>query len=143
MSCEDVEVYHLNLHNFEYPDNEDALTASHLLYDDDNPGLVRNEEVKHYTLPSQVLAKIVYHNLLSKSGEYSHTRGCSPLLIYCLLRGNKVNISKLIIDFLIFDHLLIPSRNLPYGMILTRLFKHFKINLSDERCWNLILMIHL
>ena len=31
------------------------------------------------------------------------------------------------------DHLMIPSRNLPYGMIFTRLFKHFKINLSDER----------
>jgi len=31
------------------------------------------------------------------------------------------------------DHLMIPSRNLPYEMILTHLFKHFKINLSDGR----------
>jgi len=84
LSYEDVKVYRLDLHSFEYPDCENALTASRLLHDY-NPGLVRNEEVKHYTLPAQVIAKIMFHNLLLKSGEYSHAHGCSPLLIYCLL----------------------------------------------------------
>ena len=31
---------------------------------------------------------------------------------------------------------MIPIRNLSYGMILTHLFKHFKINLSDGRAIN-------
>ena len=44
-----------------------------------------------------------------------------------------MNIPRLIIDFMLSDHLLIPSRNLLYWMILTRLFKHLKINLSNER----------
>ena len=44
-----------------------------------------------------------------------------------------MNIPHLIIDFMLIDHLLILSRNLPYRMILTRLLMHLKINLSDER----------
>ena len=56
-----------------------------------------------------------------------------PLLIYYFLKDIRVNISRLIIDFILSDHLLIPTRNLPYRMILIRLFMHFKINLSDEK----------
>ena len=56
LSCEDVDIYNVNLHEFDYPDSESSLTASPLLHDDDNPALVRNEEVKYYTLTAQVLA---------------------------------------------------------------------------------------
>jgi len=59
LSCEGVDVYNVDLHEFTYPDGEPAHTASILLQDDDNPALVRNEEVKYYTLTAQVLAKIV------------------------------------------------------------------------------------
>jgi len=34
------------------------------------------------------------------------------------------------------EHLLMPTRNIPCGMLLTQLFKHFKINLFDERTIN-------
>jgi len=50
LSCEGVDIYNFDLHDFEYPDGESAHTASILLHADDNPGLVRNEEVKYYTL---------------------------------------------------------------------------------------------
>ena len=123
-----------DLHDFEFPDGESALTASRLLHDDDNLALVRNEEVKRDTFHAQVLTKIIFHNLLPKLGEYSYAR--APLLIYCLLKGIRVNIPHLIIDFMLSDHLLIPTRNLSYGMILTHLFNHFKINLPDERAVN-------
>jgi len=43
----------------------------------------------------------------------------------------RVNIPRLIVDFMLSEHLLIPSRNLSFGMILTRLFK--KTDLSSER----------
>ena len=36
-----------------------------LLHNDDNSGLVKNEEVKYYTLTAWVLTKIVFYNLLS------------------------------------------------------------------------------
>ena len=83
------------------------------LYDDDNPTLVRNEEVKYYTLTAQVLTKIVFYNLLSKSEKYSHARGFTPLLIYCLLKDIKINIPKLIVDYMASEHLLIPNWHLP------------------------------
>ena len=78
LSCNGVEIFYSNLHDFEYPDGETALTASRLLHDDDNPGLVRHEEVKRYTLSAQVLAKIFFHDLLPLSREYSYARGCAP-----------------------------------------------------------------
>ena len=50
LSYEGVDVYNVDLHEFAYLDGESAHTASTLLHDDDNPCLVRNEEVKYYTL---------------------------------------------------------------------------------------------
>ena len=69
LSCEGVDIYNVDLHDFDYPDGESALTVSLLLHDDGNPALVRNGEVKYCTLTAQVLAKIVFYNLLRKSGE--------------------------------------------------------------------------
>jgi len=34
---------------------------------------------------------------------------------------------------MLFIHLLIPSRNLSYWMIITRLLKHLKVDLFDEK----------
>ena len=58
LSCEGVDVYNVDLHEFIYPDGESVLTASILLHNDDDPALVRNEEVKYYTLTTQVLSLI-------------------------------------------------------------------------------------
>jgi len=132
LSCEGVDIYNIDVHNFEYPDGESALTASLLLHDDDNPALVRNKEVKYYMLTAQVLAKIVFYNLLPESGEYSYARGSTFLLIYCLLKGIRVNIPKLIIDYMASEHLLIPNWHLPFRMLITRLLKQLKFDLSTE-----------
>ena len=50
LSCEGVHIYNVDLHDFDYPDGESALTVSLLLHDDGNPALVRNGEVKYCTL---------------------------------------------------------------------------------------------
>ena len=131
MSCEDVDNFNQNFYDFKYPDGETALTASFLPHDDDNPALVRNKQAKYYTLSAQVLAQIVF-NILPKLGEYSHAKGYAPLLIYWLLKGIRATFPFLIIDFMLFEHLLIPNRNLPFGMILICLFKHLKIDLFGE-----------
>jgi len=123
LSCEGVDIYNIDIHDFKYFDGESALTASLLLHDDDNPALIRNEKLKYYMLTAQVLPKIVFFNLLLKSREYSHARGSAPLLINCLLKGIRVNIPKLIIDYMDSEHLLIPNRYLPFGMLITRLLK--------------------
>jgi len=128
LSCEGVDIFHFDLEDFNYPKDESPLTTTKLLHNDDNPALVKNEEVKYYTLTAQVLTKIVFCKLLSKSGEYSHDRGCAPFLIYRILQGIRVQIPKLIIDFMLSKHLLILDRNLHYGMMITHLFKYLKID---------------
>ena len=50
LSCGGVDVYSFDLQDFEYPAGESALTALTLLHGSDNPGIVRNEEVRNYTL---------------------------------------------------------------------------------------------
>jgi len=37
LSCEGVDIYNVDLHEFDYPDGESTLTASLLLHDDENP----------------------------------------------------------------------------------------------------------
>ena len=69
---------------------------------------------------------------MPKSGEYSHARGSVPLLIYYLLKGNRFNIPKLIIEYMASDHLLILNWHLPFGMLITRLLKQLKFDLSTE-----------
>ena len=124
-----VDIHNVDLHDFKYSDGETAFTTSLLLHGDENPALVKNEEVKYYTLITQVLAKIVFYNLLSKSREYSHARESAPLLIYCLLKDIRVKISKLIVDFMLSEHLLILNRNLPFRMLITGLLKLLKLDL--------------
>ena len=85
LPCKGANIFSFDLDDFQYPDGETPLTISLLLHDDDNPVLVKNEEVKYYTITAQVLTQIVFYNLLSKSSEFSHAMGCAPLLIYCLM----------------------------------------------------------
>ena len=75
----------------------------------------------------------MFYNLLPKSEEYSHAWGFAPLLIYCLLKGIRVNILKLITDYMASEHLLIPNRHLTFQTLITRLLKQLKFNLSAER----------
>ena len=132
-SFEGVDIHNVDLHDFAYLDGETALTVSQLFHSDENPGLARNEVIKYITLTAQVFTKIVFYNLLPKSRGYSHARRSAPLLIYCLMKGIRFNISKPIIDFMLSEHLLIPNRNLSFGMLITRLLKLFKFDLSGEK----------
>ena len=123
LSSGGVDVYSFDLHDFEYPAGESALTASTLIHGNDNPGLLRNEEVNKFTLTAQVLAKFVFYNIMPKSGEYSHARGPVPLIVYCLLKGIKINIPRFIITHMTSDHAHVPGRHLPYGMLISYLLK--------------------
>ena len=52
-----VDIFEHNLLSFDqYAENESYVSASALLHGNDNPTLIENEEVKHFTLISQILA---------------------------------------------------------------------------------------
>ena len=132
LSCKGVDIHNVNLHDFEYQDGETDLTAS-LASRRWEVGSSKERRGKVLHSHAQVLAKIVFYNLLPKSGEYCHAHGSAPLLIYCLLKDIIVNILKLIIDFMLSEHLLIPNRNIPFGMLITYLLKLLKFDLSGEK----------
>jgi len=132
LSSGGVDVYTYDLHDFEYPDGESALTASSLIHGSDNPGLVKNEEVNKFTFTAQILAKFVFYNILPKSGEYSHARGPVPLIVYCLLKGIKINFPHFIASHMASDQIRMPGRHLPYGMLISYLLKHLGFVLSSE-----------
>jgi len=53
------------------------------------------------------------------------------------MKGIRVNVPKLLVDFMLSEHLMIPSRNLSYGMIVTRLLRYFKIDIRGETAYPL------
>ena len=53
-------------------------------------------------------------------------------MIYCLLKGIRVNIHKLIIDYMASEHLLMSNQQLPFGMLIIRLLKQLKFDLSTK-----------
>jgi len=55
LSCEGVSIYDHTIEDFDYPDNESTLSVSRLLHSDDNPNLVKNEDVKYFILTAQIL----------------------------------------------------------------------------------------
>ena len=124
-------MYTFDLLDFEFPEGESSLTASTLIHGDNNPGLVRNEVVSRYTLTSQILAKIIFFNIVPKSGEYSHARGPVPLIIYCLLRGIRINFPRLIASHMASDQIRLSGRTLPYGMVITHILKALDFDLSS------------
>ena len=87
------------------------------IHNDGNLYLTLNDKVSLLTIPCQILAKIIMLNILPKSREYGKVRGCITFLIYCIIIGLPVNLSKLIFDNLTADNF--EYKNLSYGMILT------------------------
>jgi len=95
--------------------------ASKLIHNDFNPFLIKNENVNLFTPISQVIAKIIMHNIVSTPDEFNHARWCTSLLIYYSLSFIPVNLPRLIFDIMTGPNL--TSNSLLFGMLLTLLFK--------------------
>ncbi|CAL1402131.1 unnamed protein product [Linum trigynum] len=85
----------------------------------------------HLTVQARVLHYMLSYNILPKGGHRAAFTYFDLDILTNLLLEEKVNLS-----YLIFNHMLTAAessnKNLPYGMILTFLFKHFHVDLSGE-----------
>ncbi|CAL1369463.1 unnamed protein product [Linum trigynum] len=85
----------------------------------------------HLTVQARFLHHMLFYNILPKGGHRETVTYFDMELLTHLLLNEKVNL-----PYLIFNHMLTTAessnRNLPYGMILTVLFEHFNVNLSEE-----------
>nr|GEV13753.1 hypothetical protein [Tanacetum cinerariifolium] len=82
---------------------------------------------------------VIRENVYSAIGNRDHTQAVIALMLYCLQNRQPFNLAYFIIKRMYFfrDR---RDKVLPYGMILTRLFKNLKENMSqcsfDERYKN-------
>ena len=126
MSCDDLAKFldifvNLSLHLCTFP----KITPESVLQISSTMILIplsENENVTLFAPLSQVIAKIIVYNIVPSPDECDHARGCTSLLIYYIPSFIPANLSKLIFDIIIGPN--IASKNLPFDMLLTLLFKH-------------------
>ncbi|GKC31028.1 hypothetical protein Tco_1038322, partial [Tanacetum coccineum] len=70
-------------------------------------------------------------NVYSAIGNRDHTQAVIALMLYCLENRQPFNLAYFIIRMMYFfrDR---KDKVLPYGMILTRLFKNLKANMAQD-----------
>ncbi|GKC79737.1 hypothetical protein Tco_1130511 [Tanacetum coccineum] len=96
-----------------------------------------NRKIKHKNIilsPNQVLTKelrqdlkrwneLIYENMLGLGGHWDHLPACLAHILYCILAEQKYNIAYFFVKR-IESAQATPKAHLPYGMFLTRLFRH-------------------
>ena len=77
------------------------------------------------------LHSIVTHILISKIGRFDYISKRDLIIMHCILEEYPLNLSKLMISHMIEDS---TKRNayLPYGMVLTMIFRELEIPISEE-----------
>ncbi|GJR67566.1 hypothetical protein Tco_0013631 [Tanacetum coccineum] len=97
------------------------------------PNQIETNELFDHLRPCEL---VIRENVYSAIGNRDHTQAIIALMLYCLENGQPFNLAYFIIRRMYFfrDR---RDKVLPYGMILTRLFKNLKVNMEkhpfDER----------
>uniref|UniRef100_A0A2N9H020 Putative plant transposon protein domain-containing protein n=1 Tax=Fagus sylvatica TaxID=28930 RepID=A0A2N9H020_FAGSY len=89
-------------------------------------------KISELTLESRLIHHIITHNILPRSGSYEYISYLDAFIIWCIL--NKV---KLDLAFYVGWHMdtCVKKKNgaLPYGLHITTILNHFKVNVSGEK----------
>ena len=101
-----------------------------LIHHNDNPRFTLNDKVLLFTLPCQIIVKIIMLNILLNSEDYGKTRGCITRLVYYIMRDLPVTLLKLIFDIITAENF--DNRNLPYDMLFNILFDFWSVDLSED-----------
>ncbi|GJY44688.1 hypothetical protein Tco_0432901 [Tanacetum coccineum] len=97
------------------------------------PNQIKTNELFDHLRPCEL---VIRENVYSAIGNRDHTKAVIALMLYCLENRQPFNLAYFIIRRMYFfrDR---RDKVLPYGMILTRLFKNLKANMAqgsfDER----------
>ncbi|GJS60601.1 putative reverse transcriptase domain-containing protein [Tanacetum coccineum] len=92
------------------------------------PNQIETNELFEHLRPCEL---VIRENVYSAIGNRDHTQAVIALMLYCLQSGQPFNLAYFIIRRMYFfrDR---RDKVLPYGMILTRLFKNLKANMSQH-----------
>nr|GEV32943.1 DUF4219 domain-containing protein/UBN2 domain-containing protein [Tanacetum cinerariifolium] len=91
------------------------------------PDQIKTNELFDHLRPCEL---VIRENVYSAIGYRDHTQAVIALMLYCLQNRQPFNLSYFIIRKMYFfrDR---QDKVLPYGMILTRLFKNLKANMAQ------------
>nr|XP_004511104.1 uncharacterized protein LOC101492141 [Cicer arietinum] len=82
----------------------------------------------------KVFNNMSQHTLLPHCGSHEYVSANDALIIYHLLNCKRLNLPRVIIQHMIYAATKDYKKNtIPYGMILTKIFRHFGIPLSTEK----------
>ncbi|GKD69074.1 hypothetical protein Tco_1323164, partial [Tanacetum coccineum] len=98
----------------------------------DSNRIIKNKNV--ILSPNQVLTKelrrdlkrcneLIYENVFGLGGHRDHLSACLAHILYCILAEQQYNLAYLFVKT-IENARATPKAHLPYGMFLTRLFRH-------------------
>ncbi|GKA09068.1 hypothetical protein Tco_0688399 [Tanacetum coccineum] len=92
------------------------------------PNQIETKELFEHLRPCEL---VIRENVYSTIGTKDHTQAIIALMLYCLKNGQPFKLAYFIIMRMYYfrDR---RDKALPYGMILTRLFKNLKANMVDH-----------
>ncbi|GJT13212.1 hypothetical protein Tco_0860254 [Tanacetum coccineum] len=101
------------------------------------PNQIETNELFDHLTPCEL---VIRENIYSVIGNRDRTQAVIALMLYCLENGQPFNLAYFIIRRMYFfkDR---KDKVLPYGMILTRLFKNLKANMAEhpfDECYKLV-----
>nr|XP_012575438.1 uncharacterized protein LOC105853013 [Cicer arietinum] len=79
-----------------------------------------------------VLHNICVHSVVPRAGSFETETELDILIIHHLLSGTTLHLGNIIFSFML--NVVVLGRLAPYGMILIKVFKFFKVPLDDEPC---------
>ncbi|GKD23420.1 hypothetical protein Tco_1225123 [Tanacetum coccineum] len=92
------------------------------------PNQIETNELFNHLRPCEL---VIRENVYSAIGNRDHTQAVIALMFYCLETGQPFNLAYFIIRRMYFFKYR-KDKVLPYGMILTRLFRNLKANMAEH-----------
>ncbi|GJW94684.1 hypothetical protein Tco_0174356 [Tanacetum coccineum] len=101
------------------------------------PNQIKTNELFDHLRPCEL---VIRENVYSVIGNRDHTQAVIALMLYCLQNRQPFNLAYLIVRrmYIFRDR---RDKVLPYGMILTRLFKNLKAYMAQgsfDECYKLV-----
>ena len=125
------DLYNESLPSFnQFPEVHSPEYTSRLIHNNPDSFLFLNDDVTIFTFLSQVVAKILLHNVVPEFDTSNRAMKCISLLSYCFLSFYSINLLKLIFDIITVSHIL--SDNLPFCMLHSQFFKFWHTGLSED-----------
>nr|XP_012574222.1 uncharacterized protein LOC105852607 [Cicer arietinum] len=78
----------------------------------------------------RILHNICVHSITPRAGSFEKVTDLDLMIIHHLITGTPLHLGHVIFTFM--RNAVVMGRSAPYGMILTKIFKFFKIPLEDE-----------